>query len=75
MQMDQLPLREFALNVEITRKEILNTPNDSSVGYFVEVDLNYPVHLHVDHRDFPLAPTKEMVQDDWLGDYQLDLKY
>ena len=41
---------------------------------FVEVDLNYPVHLHDDHRDFPLAPTKEIIQDDWLGEHQLELK-
>ena len=69
-----LPVGEFAFNVEITLNEILNTPNDASVGYFLEVDLNYPVHLHDDHRDFPLAPTKEIVQDEWLGEYQLELK-
>ena len=74
MQMDKLPVGEFAFNVEITLNEIVNTPNDASVGYFLEVDLNYPVHLHDDHRDFPLAPTKEIVQDEWLGEYQLELK-
>ena len=74
MRMDMLPVGEFAFNVEITLNEILNTPNDASFGFFLEVDLNYPVHLHDDHRDFPLAPTKETVQDDWLGEYQLELK-
>ena len=74
IQMDRLPVGEFAYNVEITLNEILNTPNDASVGYFLEVDLNYPVHLHDDHRDFPLAPTKEIVQDELLGEYQLELK-
>ena len=74
MQMDMLPVGEFAFNVEITFNEILNTPNDASVGYFLEVDLNYPVHLHDDHQDFPLAPTKETVQDEWLGEYQMELK-
>ena len=72
-QMDQLPLGEFAFNVEITLNEILITPNDASVDYFLEADLNYPVHLHDDHRHFPLAPTKDVVQDEWLGDYQLEL--
>ena len=74
MQMDILPVGEFAFNVEITLNEILNTPNDASVGYFLEVDLNYPVNLHDDHRDFPLASTKENVQEEWLGEYQLELK-
>ena len=71
--MDMLPVGEIAFNVEINLNEILNTPNDTSVGYFLEVDLNYLVHLHDDHRDFPLAPTKEIVQDDWFGEYQLEL--
>ena len=53
-----LPVGEFAFNVEITIKEILKNANDASVRYFLEVDLNYPVHLHDDHRDFPFAPTK-----------------
>ena len=51
-------------NVEITLNEILNAPNNASVGYFLDLDLIYPVHLHDDHRDSPLAPTKETVQDD-----------
>ena len=64
MQMDMLQVGEFAFNIEITLNEILNTPKDAPVAYFPELDLNYPVHLHDDHRDFPLAPTKEIVQDD-----------
>ena len=38
MQMDQLPMGEYAFNVEITLNDILNAPKDSSVGYFVEAD-------------------------------------
>ena len=72
--MDMLPVGEFAFNVEFIFNEILNTPNDASVGYFLEVELNYPVPLNDDHRHFPLFPTKEIVQDDWLGDYELELK-
>ena len=44
------------------------------MGYFVETDLSYPTHLHDDHRDFPLAPTKDFVEDAWLSDYQIELK-
>ena len=39
MQMNMLPVGQFAFNVEITLKKILNNPNDASVGYFLEVDL------------------------------------
>ena len=62
MQMDMLPVGEFAFNVEITLNEILNTPNDASFGYFHDIDLNYPVHLHDDHRDFPLPLPRKLFQ-------------
>jgi hypothetical protein len=31
------------------------TPNGEK-GYFLEVDLEYPKHLHDEHNDYPLAP-------------------
>ena len=31
---------EFDRNVEL--EEILNTPDDSDIGYFIEVNLKYP---------------------------------
>ena len=39
----------------------------------MEVDLSYPPGLHDDQRDFPLAPTKDIVEEEWLGEYQLNL--
>ena len=44
MQMDRLPVGESAFNVENALNEILNTPNDASVGYILEVNLIYSVH-------------------------------
>ena len=74
MQLEKLPLSEFAFNTEVTIQEVLDTPDNASVGYFVEVDLSYPPGLHDDHRDFPLAPTKDIVEEEWLGEYQVNLK-
>ena len=31
---------------------------NGNVGYFLEVDLDYPDHLHCAHNEFPLAPEK-----------------
>ncbi len=51
--------------------QILSTPADSAVGYYVEVDLRYPQNLHDIHNDFPLAPEKRVVEAKWLSSYQL----
>ena len=41
--------------------------NDKSpIGYFVEVDLEYPHELH---NNFPLAPEKTAVSNDMLSNY------
>ena len=44
------------------------------MGYFVEFDLSNPPGLHDDHRDLPLAPTKDIVEEEWLGEFQLNTK-
>ena len=48
---------------------VLETPDDSDIGYVLEVDLSYPDELHDLHSDFPLAPTKQKVDSCWLCDY------
>ena len=73
MQPEKLPLSEFAFNTKITIQEVLDTPDNAFVGFFVEVDLSYPPGLHDDHRDFPLAPAKDIVEEERLGEYQLNL--
>ena len=49
-------------------------PQDSAIGYFAEVDLECPTDVHDNQRDYPLAPVKEIVQDVWLSDFQINLK-
>ena len=36
--------------------EVLTTHDDALEGYVLEVDLDYPEHLHNVHNDYPLAP-------------------
>ena len=50
--------------------EILATPDDAPEGFLLEVDLEYPEHLHDAHNDYPLAPETLSVREDWLSDYQ-----
>ena len=44
-----------------------NSIDKSPIGYFLEVDLEYPDQLHELHNDFPLAPEKLAVSSDMLS--------
>ena len=48
---------------------MLSINDKSPVGYFLEVDLEYPEELHELHNDFPLAPEKHTVSNDMLSKY------
>ena len=48
----------------------VNSINEKSeIGYFLEVDLEYPNKLHELHNDYPLAPEKLAVTNDMLSKY------
>ena len=64
MQNELLPTGCFRFANEVSISQILNMPQYSAVSYFVEVDLECPTDIHDNQRDYPLAPVKEIVQDD-----------
>ena len=43
--------------------EILNTPDDSDFGYFVEVDLRYP-DIKKKTKNFPFCPENKVLPKD-----------
>ena len=45
----------------------------SSMGYFLEVDLEYPDELNELHNDYPLAPEKLAVSSDMLSKYYKEI--
>ena len=48
----------------------VNSVNEKiPIGYFLEVDLEYPDELHELHNDYPLAPEKFAVSSDMLSKY------
>ena len=52
-------------------ENVLNKPKDK--GWILEVDLEYPKHLHKSHNDYPLAPERLAVKKEWLSEYQTGL--
>ena len=51
----------------------MNIKSNSSTGYILEVDLEYPEKLHDIHNDYPLAPEKINIPKEWLSDYSLEI--
>ena len=47
-----------------TLEDVLNTEDDSDIGCFVEVDLNYPDYIEKNTKNFPFAPENKIVNPD-----------
>ena len=65
-----LPLRGFEWVSAPDEIDILNVPEDSKLGYILEVDLEYPTELHDKHNLYPFAPEHVEVTDDMLSLFQ-----
>ena len=53
---ETLPYDENKFDKNVKLEEILNTPDDSDIVYFIEVDLNYPDNIKEKTKQFPFAP-------------------
>ncbi|XP_031789068.1 uncharacterized protein LOC116418029 [Nasonia vitripennis] len=50
-----LPIGKFEWIDYEKNPSFFNTPPDSDIGYFAEVDLEYPEEIHDDHRNLPFC--------------------
>ena len=53
-----LPYANFkwVKNIDKIKQKLMNIKSNSSTGYVLEVELEYPQKLHNIHNDYPLAP-------------------
>ena len=55
-------------------EEISNTPDDSDIGYFIEVDLRYPDDKKETTKDFPFCPENKVNPKDKYNDNMKTIK-
>ena len=53
-----LPINNFkwVKNIDKIEQKLMKIKTNSSTGYLLEVDLEYPQELHDIQNDYPLAP-------------------
>ena len=66
---EYLPYEGFKLLKNVDEFDVMSISEKSLIGYFLEVDLEYPDELHELHNDYPLAPEKLAVSSDMLSKY------
>ena len=62
--LNQKEISDFCLN---------STSENSSIGYILKVDLEYPSELHKLHNDYPLAREKLEISQNMLSNYCLSI--
>ena len=61
------------VNNEVVNR-ILNKSKNSSYGYLLEVDLDYPEELHDIRNDYSMAPEKIKIEDNMLSPFCSKIK-
>ena len=57
----------------ITLENILETSENTDVGYYVECDLSYHEELHDKFKEYPPCPENLTPDINWFSDFQKDL--
>ena len=55
-------------------EEFLNTPDDSDIGNFVEIDLKYPDQIKQKTKKFPFCPETKVIPTDKYNEYMNKIK-
>ena len=69
-----LPYDEIKFDKNVKLEDILDTPDDSDIGYFIEADLIYPDNIKEKTKNFPFAPVNKKTNPDIFKDYMKEFK-
>ena len=64
---------EIKFDKKVKLEDILNTPHDSNIGYFIEVDLKYPDNMEEKTKNIPFAPETKKINPDYFSDYMKEI--
>jgi hypothetical protein len=65
-----LPYKDLKFEENKTIDEVLETADNSKIGYIVECDLSFPVELHDKFKEFPPCPEDLLPELGWFSEYQ-----
>ena len=71
---EPLPYDGIKFDNNVNLEDILNTPDDSNIGYFIEVDLTYPNNLKEKTKNFPFCSENKKINPHDFNDYMKEIK-
>ena len=71
---EPLPYDEIKFDRDINLEDIINTPDDSDIGYFIEADLKYPDKIKEKTKNFTFAPVNKKINPDKFSDYMKEIQ-
>ena len=69
-----LPFDELKFDNNVKLEDIINTLDDSNIGYFIEIDLTYPNIIKEKTKNFLFAPVNKKINPDKFSDYMKEIK-
>ena len=69
-----LPYDEIKFDNNVNLEDILNTPDDNVIAYFIEVDLKYPDTIKKKTKIFLFAPMNKKINPDNFNDHMKEIK-
>ena len=71
---EPMPYDEIKFDNNVELEDILNTPDESDIGYFIEVDLKYSDKIKEKTKNLPSAPVNKKINPDDFSGYMKEIK-